>query len=260
MKKLFFLLPLCLILLVGCIFLQDQIDELAERLADLAYPSGNEYDNRVYIMEDGKFTPYLVLTDDYNGHCLLLREYLLKDKQPFNNPHQFCPSYYENSSIDLFLNNEFYTLFSDYVSDQIVESSIEITTKDSIAHSGEETLTILRKIFLLSYSELNYNARWVFVREGNQLSYFAENEKRVAFFEDGPRGAWWLRTPDTLDRYSGSVIDDNGIAGSAGLLHLGGTSHSGVRPAFCLPGELPVAEANVDGVLVYVLEGEISSE
>ena len=57
-----------------------------ETLRDLAYDAGGSV--RVYLQESGSYVPYLVLTQDYGGNCLLLREYLLDEPRIYNEPEK----------------------------------------------------------------------------------------------------------------------------------------------------------------------------
>lgn len=73
-----------------------------KKVSDLAYDEADSI-NYIYIMENGKYTPFLVLTDDYNGSTLLLRKEVLDENRRFNN----YSAYYANSEIDLYLNEEY---------------------------------------------------------------------------------------------------------------------------------------------------------
>ena len=120
-------------------------------LQEIAYGNSRE-DNRIYLKENNTMTSYLVLTDDYEGYCLLLREYLL-DSDYIYNIAKNKSSYYEGSAIDFFLCNTFWETIDESVQDLIPACEIEITTWDSLGTGGETTTTISRQIFLLSFTE-----------------------------------------------------------------------------------------------------------
>ena len=125
-------------------------------LKNLAYDEGAK-EARVYIKENEAFVPYLVLTSDYSGdeNVLLLREYVLPELRQYEEHGEFWAqdeygSYYENSSIDKFLNTDFLSSLSNEVKENIVDSEIEVTDKESYTEWNYKTHEINRKIFLLS--------------------------------------------------------------------------------------------------------------
>ncbi len=232
---------------------EEAIDNGNKILSDIAFDNGEE-NCRVYIKENGKDVPYLVLSSDYNGNCLLLREYLLTEKRIYNKALGHTPSYYENSVIDVFLNNEFNDCFNKYTYDKILNSQIEITTSDSIGVGGKETTRIQRRIFLLSYTELNGGSSRTNLKEGSPLKYFEKEENRIAKFEDGKFGSWWLRTPNTGERLVVSGVAEDGIVGIGGINGAnGGEYRNGVRPAFCLPNDTIITKKYEGGYERYIL-------
>lgn len=215
------------------------------RLQDLGSKEGQEVRNRVYIEEDGTKVPYILLTDNYCGNCLLLREYLLDEPMRFNNNGWYA-AYYEDSEVDLFLNKEFCSRISEVVRDSIIDSTIEITAKDSLGVGGKDTISIIRKVFLLSYTEVNMSGSRTNLIEGVPLKYFSDKESRVAYYYDGREGSWWLRTPNTADVDVVCGVSIDGAVGVGGIGGDGGEYLNGVRPAFCLPKDTIVIE-NYDG-------------
>ena len=101
-------------------------------VADRAYSWRTGDDCLVYIEESGGFEPYIVLTADYGGNALLLRKFLLPDKMPFNENESHgwgfsdFGGYYEDSTIDKYLNTFFYDTLSQTTKDAIVESNVVI--------------------------------------------------------------------------------------------------------------------------------------
>lgn len=203
-------------------------------LQDLAFKDEQKILNRIYIEENGEKIPYLLLTDDYNGNCLLLREYLLDKPMKFNSGGWYS-AYYENSEIDTYLNKEFYSSIAEGVRNSIVESILEITAKDSLGIGGDKVTSIIRKVFLLSYTEVNMNGSRTNIVEGLPLEYFSNSESRVAHYYNGKEGSWWLRTPNTADV---DVVCGVSIDGAVGVGGVSGNKNeylNGVRSAFCLP-------------------------
>jgi hypothetical protein len=216
-------------------------------LQDLAYNPDRDTPYRIGIEEDGAIVPYLVLTDDYNGNCLLLREYLLDEPMSYNTGGE--GSYYENSEIDRYLNGEFIKRFPANLSNKIVDSTIVITALKSLGIGGKETTTITRKVFLLSYAEVNGENSRTNLKEGEPLAFFKEKSSRVAYYKNGHAESWWLRTANTADRDVVCGVSIDGAIGEGGLLGLAGPYLNAVRPAFCLSRDTKVMKNN-DGLFV----------
>ena len=211
-------------------------------LRDLAFDHDGKEGYRIQIEEDGNLESYLVLTDDYNGNCLLLREYLLDEPMRYNHAKLYS-AYYEDSDIDSYLSGEFLERFSESFLDQIEDSTIVITAKESLGIGGEVTTTIMRKVFLLSYTELGKKLR-TYLQEGERLSYFSDIDSRIACYKNGKPEAWWLRTPSIASYDIAGGVGSNGVAGGSpiiGPLPIG-PYKSGVRPAFCLKGDIPIVK------------------
>ena len=222
-----------------------------ETVADLAYSEDNRTSSRIYLKENGVETAFLVLDADYGGSCLLLREALTDDPQPYNTP-QDCSSYYSGSTIDRYLNETYFPLLSETVQAQIPETAIPITTKHAINTHANETENILRKVFLLSAYEVDTPAGASFIREGEPLQYFRTNS-RIASRSDGSAGSWMLRTAALQERNNVFGVSEAGIAGIGGINGSSGPYQNGVRPAFCLPRDLPVSPCTISGKQEFCL-------
>jgi hypothetical protein len=226
-------------------------------LKELAYDVAPQLGYTVYIDENGTYAPYLILTADYGGNVLLLREKLLKDTMPFNenDRHMWASyeygGYYEDSSVDDYLNTEFLDLLGQSTKDSIVSSEITITDKVSLGVTGNTTTSISRKVFLLSLVELNGANSYASVVEGKVLKFFKDDyNRRRAFFSNGNAGVYWTRTPETWETYTVFTIGENGVgSGSADI-------DNGVRPAFCLEKSAEIVPRTdiVDGQTVYVIK------
>ena len=229
-------------------------------LRDIAYDESK--DNPViYLKENDEYVPYLVLTSDYNGNVLLLREYLLPDLQQYKIhesgwTHHEYGSYYETSSIDKFLNSSFYDTLSEATKGALVESVIEVTDLESYDEWNYKTHMISRKVFLLSAVELGLGdyIEYTSAKEGNPLKYFKDGESsiRTAYLPDGTEWAYWTRTPHLWESFLVTVM------GVEILCNITADTCSGVRPAFCMGKETPIKESAdvIAGEVVYVLDAE----
>jgi len=224
-------------------------------IKDIAYDITGKEDCMIYIEENGSFIPYLVISSDYAGSTLILRKDLLDNTMPFNKneTHMWANyeygGYYEDSSIDNYLNIEFVDMLNHLVKDFIVESNIVITDKSSLGVTGKTTKTISRKVFILSLKELNGAESSASVSEGNTLKFFADDyNRRVANLPNGEKSAYWARTPETWETYTVFTIGSGGTgSGSADI-------DSGVRPAFCLPKNTVIHRGSVNGEDVYMVQ------
>lgn len=226
-----------------------------KKICDIAYDVTGLEDCIVHIEENGAFVPYLVISSNYMGNTLLLRQYLLNDPMPFNKNETHMWSsyqyggYYENSSIDDYLNTGFIDMLSQSVKGRIIDCNIVITDKSSLGVTGNTTKTILRKVFILSLRELNGAESSASASEGNTIKFFADdNNRRVANLVNGEKSAYWTRTPETWETYNVFTIGDGGTgSGSADI-------ESGVRPAFCLPRNTAICESNMNGANISIIQ------
>lgn len=225
-----------------CCCLAGCFEKPADTLSDLAGGNNKE----IYLMENDVYVPYIVLDDDYKGNILLLRKELMSVLRSISD-HS---SEYENSPIDTYLSLEFLELFSDEISNQITSTEIEVTSKEALYQAGKDTHTISRKAFLLSYSEVSYDEHSMAAEEGVSLSYFSDDQSRIAY-KDGKPCSWWLRTPYTnYDSVTWSV------GGDGMKTELSSATENGIRPAFCLSGNVDIKESTdvIDGETVFVIE------
>jgi len=218
----------------------------------IAYNVRNNAQYTIYLEENGEYVPYLVLTDDYNGNCLLLRKYLLDELMRFN-PNGLYSAYYENCEIDEYLNNEFFDRLPSKIKSEIIKSEIVITAKESLGVCGTDTIVIERNVFLLSYAELGGSKSSTNIAEGNQLSFFKDNESRIAKHQSNKIGSWWLRTPNTWYDNVACGVSEDGVVGIGGIGGVGEDYINGIRPAFCLPQTTPVYEDELNGEKAYII-------
>ena len=187
----------------------------------------------VYILEGNEYVPYIVVSNNYCGNTLLLRKDVLESNKRFNS----YSSLYEGSEIDNYLNGEFLNNLVDY-SAIIKKTAIDVTKDSSIGYSGQETYSIERKVFLLSYDEVCSDKNPNAAKEGTHLKFFQKDENRIAL-KSGQAHNWWLRTPDTYYMSCPYCVSSNGKIDAPNAFDL-----CGIRPAFCIPGNTPIVKSN----------------
>ena len=240
----------CIGLLVILIFVGCHSRKEVSKISDLAYDENKESGYTVNIQENSKHVPYLVLTNNYNGNTLLLRKETLDEAKAYSD----YISYYKDSIIDKYLNNEFYELLGNIEKQTISESDIIITKRDviGIEEYNKCIEKIRRKIFLLSVTEIGYKDLSTAMKEGKPLKYFNNPENRIAY-KNGKAISYWLRTRDTFSDSTFFAMTYNGKLGAANAY-----DESDLRPAFCVDNNLKVkkSEGIVEGKSVYTLDLE----
>ena len=239
-------------------------------LEEMAYDQSGKK-TFVYIRENGEYVPYQVVESDYGGNVLLFRENVLPEQMPYRpSPYGESASpfgggwawhdygsYYEESSIDEYLNTDFPKVFSPAVQEAIVTTTIEVTDMESYSEEkwAEATHMIERKVFLLSAVELGitFSVDYNITREGRPLKYFENTRHSVkkAYTTDATAWPYWTRTPWIWETCEVVVIGATYEMASAtadGIL--------GVRPAFCLEKGTAVRKSGsvIEGKTVYILE------
>ena len=213
------------------------------KISFIAYNKFKEKDDyRVYVKEDGKYIPFLVIANEYvPGSTLLLRESILDEFRRMND----YSSYYKDSEIDRFLNGEYYNTLKE-IHHLIKNSPLEIYSEEAIGFSGNETEYINRHIFLLSRKELCSD----FENEGKELDYFNEVKNRISYYNGKPM-SWLLRT--LVGSYFSAVF---GVIDNGGVSIGNSFNEYGIRPAFCVDSlaKIKKKEGIVYGKEVYVLE------
>lgn len=239
-----------------CVFLAAGCEKKSKTIAQIAYDKQNK-NSVIYLKEEDAMVPYLILTSDYQGNVLLVRKDLLTNTMPYKendnvgwSTDEFA-SYYEDSSIDQFLNTQFLDSLGEDVRKQIVNSTIEVTDKESYFDGVRKTHTIFRDVFLLSAEELDLDIEYTAVAEGTPLKYFKGGyDKKAAYLPDGSECAYWTRTPDLWETFTVLTVGNHGCGSGAADIQ------SGVRPAFCMNKNTVIKKSNdiIEGQTVYIIE------
>lgn len=213
-------------------------------ISDIAY---KKEENCVYILENNCFVPFIVVTSNYNGkYTLLLRKNVLPQSMSISDYN----SYYENSSIDKYLNSDYIDSIDDSISLLIQDVSVSIARKDTLGSSGIETSEIIRKVFLLSCTELGIDDSVNMGKEGRALPYFETVNNRIAYSNDKAT-TWWLRSANTYYDSCTYYIGNNGVIGSTNAF-----TENGVRPAFCVDNNAAICIKNdiIENTEIYTFE------
>ena len=214
-----------------------------DTISSIAYSSlKSEDDYRVYIKEDGKYVPFLVIDNGYEkGSTLLLREEILAETKRMNE----YSSYFNDSEIDRFLNGSYYENLKE-IHSLIESTAVEIVKDEAIGSTGDGTENINRNVFLLSAYELGFDME----KEGKRLGYFSNPDNRICHL-NGESASWLLRTPNTWERSVVCCLRYDGALGSCNAY-----AKCGIRPAFCVDSLAKIKKKAgiVEGKEVFVLE------
>ena len=221
----------------------------AQILKDLAYDSDKRLGYTIYIPENGKLEPYLVLTKNYykQSNVLLMRKYLVEPAMPHKETQ--TTSYYAESIPDRFMNELFIHEFPSKLSSQIKMTTLNIKAKNGI-QVGDEIEKIKRKLFLLLEKEVGIE---IFATSDEEkIGYFIDKkfERAIASTKDGTLGLWWLRGSGAHHFVDlATLITDYGGVGSSEV-----RTPNYLRPSFCLPPNTKIAKETIKGQEIYVLK------
>ncbi len=200
----------------------------------------------IMISENGSLVPYLVIASNYHGGTLLLR------KEPLDNPMPITDtygSYYAESNLNQYLNNDFLKSFSADIQSRIKPSLIEITKKDSIGTSNTYNEVIETKVFLLGTSQMGIDLQETVTHEGQIIDYFTIPENRIAH-KNGIPVSWWTRTPNTKYKSVMCGLD------AAGNLNFGNASDKNyIRPVFCVSPSTIIYKHETGDSYYWVIQG-----
>lgn len=240
-KVLFFVFG---VIFTGCMMKDFSKKTEPVTIGELAYDVNEKDGYTVYIKENEIYVPFLVITNDYDGNTLLLREEVLEREYPFSENDD---DYYAVSLIDAFLNSEYYNCFENSVKELIMDSAVTISKDFPNIFEIEQ---IQRKIFLLSCSEVNISMG-ITNTDGETLKYFDQIEHNICYRNGEPAG-WWLRSKYLPERSLVWLVSADGTIGGGAVQYLGG-----VRPAFCISSSTNITKEQVSQKLEgYVLDTE----
>ena len=220
-----------------------------QTLKDLAYDSDKRLGYTVYIPENGKLEPYLVLTKNYykQSNVLLMRKYLVEPAMPHKETQ--TTSYYAESIPDRFMNELFIHEFPSKLSSQIKMTTLNIKAKNGI-QVGDEIEKIKRKLFLLLEKEVGIE---IFATsDEKKIGYFIDKkfERAIVSTKDGTLGLWWLRGSGAHHFVDlATLVTDYGGVGSSEV-----RTPNYLRPSFCLPPNTKIAKETIKGQEIYVLK------
>ena len=195
----------------------------------------------VKLMENNQPVDYLVVHQGlpgtmYDASCLgcwVLRKDIF-DKKIWSSSNLNA---YKDSTINLYLNNEFYNLLGAIEKSIVKQVKIPYATEGPYPGSYDGQQGLSCKIFLLSTGEVGWSSNDLYLIPsiGAKLDYFISgssenaNSKRIANYNGSPV-YWWTRCPVTDNSKSVWVVNTSG--------HYGSTNSAGteaIRPALILP-------------------------
>lgn len=193
----------------------------------------------VYLMENAVATEYLVVHQGlpstmYDESCSgmwLLR----KDRYESIVWDSSCVNDYANSTINAYLNGDFFNLFGAIEQATIKQVKIpyRVGSSGSTINSGANGLTA--KIFLLGGYEVGWtqSTNKYFPIDGACLSYFSglskTDSKRISY-RNGSAGGWWLRSAEIVDSNRAWLVSFDG-----GFSINGCSVGYSARPSLILP-------------------------
>lgn len=211
-----------------------------DTIGGLAY-NYTKNEELVYLLEDGKYIPYIVLHNNYsnNEDTLLLRKNVIGNDdyyvgyngsimtEKIYKSHLEMSNFtdYENTAVDNYLLNIFPKKFEQKFLDIINNTKLSISlNNDGIYHNTE----LNRQFFILSLLELNTTDTWQNKSMNKTiLNYFENDSKRIAQNDAGITVIYWTRT------YSWNGFGVIGLNGSY-MTETSSEAKYGVRPALTI--------------------------
>ena len=216
--------------------------EPPQTIKDIAYDIDKSYGYTVYLTENEEYIPYLVLTHDYHGNCLLLRKNCLDTLMKYSDETESSVKY-DGSIVDDFLTQEFYQRYSDSVQSQIILSALEPSN------------ALSRKVFLLSSDDIFDSDK----KGEKQLKYFKKMTD-----SDNDLGVWWTRSVVFFQKevigsgnLNACVLGDDmykNIVVGFKYRTFRKMEEYGVRPALCLPNDTAIINKTINNTNVYTIK------
>ncbi|MBQ7141005.1 MAG: hypothetical protein IJO32_05825 [Bacilli bacterium] len=251
MKKITIIFLVFVSCFTGCQNLK-KVNYDGNTIGSIAYNYNKELGYTIYLIENNKYVPFLVIHNYDNNKTLLLRKNTLIKPKKYNEVYdELYPSYYKNSDINNFLNNEYYSSLDTKIQKLISCTNIEITSKDSLEIHGNKIESMNTFIFLLSTYELGYGLANTATKEGIELDFFKNPNNRLALDDSGKKSSYWLRTPDTGYSSAPYIVAQDGKIGS-----INAYDEDKVRPAFIVASDTKIKKEFVNELdsMIFIFE------
>lgn len=187
------------------------------------------------LAENSKPTKFIKLDNDHYGTgtgVTLIR------KDTFNE-RQWEASYdssYKNRYIGCLLDNFCDLMWPQMLDEKIRECLVPVPIVVAEGNQVATLHTIYRKGFALSCTEAGVSG-WQ--TEGKAFSYFSDNAKRIAYFDETATAVYWgLRSPYSNAYYASSILTDGTVYGYSVY-----SANFAPRPAFNLKSSIVVSDS-----------------
>lgn len=207
----------------------------------------------VYLLEDGKYIPYIVLHNNYSNNfdTLLLRKNVIGNDEYYTGyndsimtekiykSHLLMSDFekYEDTEVDKFLLNIFPQRFEQNFLNIINNTKLAFSLYSNGNYNNAE---INRKFFILSFLELNTTDAWENQSTNKtRLEYFEDNSKRIAQNDSEVMVVYWTRT------HAWSGFGAIGLNGSI-ITETSTEAKYGVRPALTINSNTKVKKVYIE--------------
>ena len=200
----------------------------------------------LYLDENSEHTPYIYLGLDESGNARILRQYCVTTKRM----HSSNVASYNGCEMDSYLENESTGFLSRFDADTInalQNTSITYTDYNQSSDGTVQYLTIARRCFLLSYSELGYGGTAEGKSYLDALQTFTGktgNNARIAYTPNGTAQNWWQRSAYSASQFRFVYTNGNSYSGNAT------STGNCFRPALSVAPATPVSEQGEETVFL----------
>lgn len=257
LKMVIFVIIVTLILIAVMMYIKTNIQNISVikkidngTIGSISYDYNSNLDYTIYINENDKYIPYLVLTYNYNktNNCLCLRKNVIggengyiidfngtvvKDKIDKDWIEMDGYDKYEETDVDKYLSGEFEKKFDDNFLSKICNTQLSFSEYD-YNNEKYKNYEISRKFFILSLTELN--------AYGSSFDNKTKNKMKLKYFSDfplvttndiGEESPYWTRT-------TGNQTSYYMVGYTGGIAYTGSNAKFGVRPAFTIPNNTKI--------------------
>lgn len=232
-------------------------------IGSIAYDYNSNLDYTIYIKENDKYMPYLVLTYDYNNtnNALCLRKNVVGGEngyiEDYNGTIAKAKVYdgwvkmqnhfkYQETNVDKYLNGDFKKKFDSNLLDNIYDTELSFSECENGNYNNYE---INRKFFILSLTELNYDLSFDNKTKNKMKLKYFDNNNLTTVNDIGVKSPYWTRTFDPSKSFY--IVGYNG-----GVTITGTDAKFGVRPAFTISNKTKIKEVYDKELMqdIYVLD------